>query len=251
MGFPALLAEIRSVATAYPEAYEERPWGELAVKVRKKAFAFLSASDTGMSITTKLPESRQAALALPWCEPTHYGLGKHGWVTARFADPADVDVPTVLGWLEESYRSVAPKTLAKAVPAGGPVPGAEVPLPAVPDAAPGVVVVSDDPLRAERAVRGLAERGLRGLRASTADLDDLADVDAAVIVVDLGRSASIALGLAGQLALLHFDCPLVLAGIRDSRAEEAARAGVPGAALLSREPPGDAAVLDQVAALLS
>ncbi|MEZ4321180.1 MAG: MmcQ/YjbR family DNA-binding protein [Myxococcota bacterium] len=248
--FQNALAELRAVAGAYPEAYEESPWGDLAVKVRKKVFTFLGATDASLSITAKLPESREAALALPYCEPTHYGLGKHGWVTARIRDADELDLPMLLGWLEESYRVVAPKRLGAQVPPGGPIPGSEVPMAPVPDGAPEVVVVSDDVLRADRCIRGLAERGLRGLRASTADLQDLADASAAVLLVDLGRSASVALALAGELALVHFDCPLVLAGIRDGRSEEAARTAVPGAAWLSREPPGDPSVLERVAALV-
>ncbi len=248
--FQDAFAELRAVAGAYPDAYEEQPWGELVLKVRKKVFVFLAASDESLSVTTKLPHSGEAARALPYCSPTGYGLGKHGWVSARLTDPDTVDLPTLLGWLEESYRAVAPKTLARKVPEGGPVPGSEVPLPELDAGAPEVVIVSDDPLRAERCVRGLAHRGIRGLRASTAYLDALADTDAAAIFVDLGRSADIALELAGHLAMLHFDCPLVLAGIRDGRSEESARKAVPGATVFSREPPGDPSVVDGVAGLV-
>ncbi len=264
MTFTALLDELRAVANAYPEAYEERPWGELASKVRKKAFAFWFVRDAPevgedgsekrpvLSATMKLTDSHADALALPQVEPSGYGLGKHGWVTARFHDPAEVDVPTLLMWLEESYRRVAPKTLARKVPAGGPVPTSDDPVPDPPADAPVVMVVSDDSLRAARALTGLATREIRGIRTTTADLDTLADADAQVFVVDLGRSASIALALAEQLALLHFDRPLFLAGIRDARAEEAARSALAGASgvVFLRDPPGDPRVLDAVVAQL-
>lgn len=245
-----LLAEVRAVALSYPDSFEEQPWGDLAVKVRGKVFAFYGVRDGRFSITVKLPRSQPSALASPHVEPTHYGMGKHGWVTARWPDPDEVDLPTVLGWLEESFRAVAPKTLARTVPEGGPVPAEVRELPTVPEGAPRVVVVSDDTLRAARCVRGLAERGVQGVRASTSDLDALADTDAHALIVDLGRSASIALAVAGELAVLRFDCPLVLAGIRDARAEASAREALPAAAAWLREPPGDAAVLDAALAAL-
>jgi hypothetical protein len=51
------------------------------------------------------------ALSLPFAEPTGYGLGKSGWVTARFAAGDDVPVPMLIGWVDESFRAVAPKRL--------------------------------------------------------------------------------------------------------------------------------------------
>lgn len=229
-----LLAELRAAACAYPEAYEEQPWGDLAVKVRGKVFAFYGVRDGSFSVTAKLPRSREAALAMPGVAPTHYGLGKHGWVTGRFP-PEDADLPTLLGWVDESYRAVAPKTLGRSVPEGGPLPLSEGPLPELSPAAPRAVVVSDDPLRAARAIRALAASGVRAERRTTGDLDALAADAPDVLVVDLGRSASIALRLASELAVMHFDCPLVLAGLRD---EAGARAVLPPDASFHREPPG-------------
>ena len=64
-----------------------------------------------MSFSVKLPHSRFFVLDLPNTEPTHYGLGKHGWVTARFPSTPKDAVETYKMWVEESYRSVAPKKL--------------------------------------------------------------------------------------------------------------------------------------------
>src|SRR5436309_10085719 len=85
-GDELILAEkaLRKCALGYPEAYEEFPWGERAIKVRKKVFLFMGAGERGLSLSTKLPESGPAALMMPFAEPTHYGLGKSGWVTAHF-----------------------------------------------------------------------------------------------------------------------------------------------------------------------
>src|SRR5262245_11401884 len=72
-------------ALGYPGAWEDHPWGETVVKVKKKVFVFLGMSDDGLSLSVKLPQSRTFALGLDWATPTAYGLGKAGWVTARFA----------------------------------------------------------------------------------------------------------------------------------------------------------------------
>ena len=52
-------------------------------------------------------------LALPFTEPTGYGLGKSGWVsfTCRAKDVPPMSM--LREWIEESYRAVAPKTLGR------------------------------------------------------------------------------------------------------------------------------------------
>jgi len=100
----------------YPEAYEEFPWGETAIKVNKKVFVFFGRDeelDQQLTVTTKLPESQDAALTLPYVERTGYGMGKSGWVTARFAPRDKVPIDLVSEWIDESYRAVAPKRLVK------------------------------------------------------------------------------------------------------------------------------------------
>ena len=77
-------AKLRKLALAYPEAYEEMPWGHHAVKVRGKTFVFLAADQATFSLSAKLPSSAGVALQLPFALPTEYGLGRSGWVTARF-----------------------------------------------------------------------------------------------------------------------------------------------------------------------
>src|ERR1043165_3156266 len=76
-------SDLRAFALEYPETHEDFPWGERAIKVKGKAFIFMRADDDEVSLSVKLPNSRDMALDLPWAEPTHYGLGKHGWVTAH------------------------------------------------------------------------------------------------------------------------------------------------------------------------
>lgn len=122
-----LEARLRTVALSYPEAREEFPWGERAFKVAGKTFVFLSSDADGVQMAVKLPESRDVALALPFTEPTHYGLGKSGWVTAKLR--ADDDAPMWLleGWIDESYRTIAPRKLA--AQAGQRLPRAAAPAP--------------------------------------------------------------------------------------------------------------------------
>lgn len=102
---------------ALPEVTEDFPWGHRALKVRGKAFVFLSREKGGVSLSVKLPESNAIALSMPFAAPTGYGLGRSGWVTATFSRPSEVPLPLLLAWLEESYRAIAPKRLAGAVEA--------------------------------------------------------------------------------------------------------------------------------------
>jgi hypothetical protein len=63
----------------------------------------------------KLPGSAGIALGLPFCEPTGYGLGKSGWVTARFGEREKPPVDLLERWIDESYRAVAPRRLVNAL----------------------------------------------------------------------------------------------------------------------------------------
>jgi predicted DNA-binding protein (MmcQ/YjbR family) len=103
-------------ALGFPEAYEDHPWGETVVKVNKKIFVFFGvpAEDgDGIGIGVKLPTEGEFARSLPYCEPSGYGLGKAGWVNARFGAAGDVPVDMLKDWIDESYRAVAPKKLIK------------------------------------------------------------------------------------------------------------------------------------------
>ena len=102
---------LKEFALGFPETYEEFPWGHRAVKVGKKVFAFMGLNDEGMFLSVKLPESNHAALALPFTEPTGYGLGKSGWVSANFGLEETPPVELLQDWIEESYCAIAPKKL--------------------------------------------------------------------------------------------------------------------------------------------
>ena len=108
-------AVLRDYALGFPETHEDHPWGHIAVKVKGKAFVFLGGEKGAkeLSLSVKLPQSRDMAADLPFAEPTGYGLGKSGWVTARFEKVGDVPVDLLKSWIEESYRAIAPKKLVK------------------------------------------------------------------------------------------------------------------------------------------
>ena len=103
------LGDLLRSKSRYPEAVEEFPWGHYAFKVKGKSFCFMGKGEPEISLSCKLPQSRDAALGFDWAEPTHYGLGKSGWVTATFAANAKVPVDLLMDWMEESYRAIAPK----------------------------------------------------------------------------------------------------------------------------------------------
>jgi predicted DNA-binding protein (MmcQ/YjbR family) len=111
----SLERELRDYAMGYPEATEDKPWGHSAIKVKGKAFVFLGGEKdtTELSLSLKLPQSRDMAVDLPFAEPTGYGLGKSGWVTARFSKVGDVPLELLKSWIDESYRAIAPKKLVK------------------------------------------------------------------------------------------------------------------------------------------
>jgi predicted DNA-binding protein (MmcQ/YjbR family) len=102
-------ATLRELALGYPETHEDFPWGHSAFKVKEKVFLFMDIDGEGLWISVKLPHSHVRALDLPNTQPTPYGLGKSGWVSASFGPKGEVPIDLVRAWLDESYRAIAPK----------------------------------------------------------------------------------------------------------------------------------------------
>ncbi|MEW2033273.1 MmcQ/YjbR family DNA-binding protein [Streptomyces roseifaciens] len=115
-------ANVRRFALSLPGAVEEFPWEEDAVvKVNKKIFVFLGSEGNtespGISVKLKDEEVHGHAMAVPGAAPTAYGLGRHGWVSIPLTGqsaPAEV----LCDWVEESYRTIAPKRLVAELDAG-------------------------------------------------------------------------------------------------------------------------------------
>jgi predicted DNA-binding protein (MmcQ/YjbR family) len=104
-------ARLRKKALAYPGAHEDMPWGHHAIKVKGKTFVFLAADSETFSLSAKLPSSADVAVTLPFASRTEYGLGRSGWVTARFPRTARIPLDILELWINESYRAIAPKRL--------------------------------------------------------------------------------------------------------------------------------------------
>ena len=104
--------KLRDYALEFPETHEDFQWGERSIKVKGKGFLFMRAEKDEVSLSVKLPNSRDIAIDLPFTEPTHYGMGKYGWVTAHVT-PKNASIDLLKAWIDESYRAVAPKKLVK------------------------------------------------------------------------------------------------------------------------------------------
>ena len=111
----SLELELRDYAMTFPETTEDHPWGHRAMKVKGKTFLFLGGEKDKqeLSLSVKLPNSRDVALDLPFAQPTAYGLGKSGWVSASFDKVSAVPMDMLKAWVEESYRAIAPKRVVK------------------------------------------------------------------------------------------------------------------------------------------
>ena len=108
-------AKLRAFGLGLPEASEDFPWGHTALKVRGKTFVWLDKRDGALSLTVKLPVSRDFALVFDFAEPAGYGLGRSGWISCRFAPDEAADLDLIKRWIAESYRAVAPKKLGAAL----------------------------------------------------------------------------------------------------------------------------------------
>jgi predicted DNA-binding protein (MmcQ/YjbR family) len=121
-----VLQELRAFGLAYPGAHTKSPWpGHLDLAVNDKTFAYLSLEGEPFGISCKLPESAAVALMLPGCTPAAYGLGKSGWVAAKFPDGKPLPVDMLKEWIDESYRAQAPKKFVKQLDGGAAAPAAK------------------------------------------------------------------------------------------------------------------------------
>lgn len=107
-------------ALSFPETEEAHPWGHTVAKVRGKIFVSMSLDGGAFKVSMKLPQSRLFALDRPFCEPTHYGLGAKGWVSAKFGAKDKPPMDLLEGWIEESYRAIAPKKVVAALDGAAP-----------------------------------------------------------------------------------------------------------------------------------
>ncbi|MEP7052983.1 MAG: MmcQ/YjbR family DNA-binding protein [Pseudomonadota bacterium] len=163
-----LRAKLRDFALSLPETSEALPWGERVVKVNKKVFLFMGRDmDPTLGLGLKLSASHAAALSEPSVTRMGYGLGKSGWVSAKFDGPAHPPFAQLRAWVCESYCAVAPKKLGAqlgAAPAAKPAKKAAVrrAVRAVP--APGTSRKPAAPAHPERSEQSSASSGERAQR---------------------------------------------------------------------------------------
>ena len=107
------IERLRRLCLALPEAHEQETWGEVTFRVRTKIFAMASADgDMRSEASMKALREDQAALLAhgePFFFPSY--VGSKGWIGIHLAHPA-LDWDEVGELVTESYRLIAPKTLA-------------------------------------------------------------------------------------------------------------------------------------------
>jgi predicted DNA-binding protein (MmcQ/YjbR family) len=154
------VGQLRAFGLRYPGAHTKSPWpGHLDLAVKDKTFAYLSVDGDPPKISCKLPLSADAALSLPFTEPTPYGLGKSGWVTATFSDDSEVPVELFEQWIDESYRAQAPKRLSASLPEGGP--GGASSEPSVTGKAPRAAATAQGGVRASKKAMAASKKATR------------------------------------------------------------------------------------------
>jgi hypothetical protein len=103
---------MRRLALAMPEAEEKAHFAQPDFRVRGKIFAGLSADEKRG--TLKLTPEIQSTVVAPGSSaftPCSGAWGRSGWT---FVDLASVDVKMLGDLIEEAWRLVAPKSLARA-----------------------------------------------------------------------------------------------------------------------------------------
>ena len=112
-----IVHELRAFGLAYPGAHSKSPWpGHDDLAVKDKTFAYLPAEGEPFSLSCKLPFTGEEARELPYATPTHYGLGRAGWVTVTPSEKQMPALDQLKDWIDESYRAQAPKSLVKQAP---------------------------------------------------------------------------------------------------------------------------------------
>jgi len=106
---------IRDIALAFPEATEKETWGHPTFRVRDKIFVGAGADDAGRTtLTVKAAPGEQDALLAegePFFLPKY--VGSRGWIGLHV--DADTDWRMVAELVVDSYREIAPRSLAAGI----------------------------------------------------------------------------------------------------------------------------------------
>ncbi len=113
-GPPDAIARFRRICFELPEVTEIEAWGHPTFRVKNKIFASAGAERGVWSFGMKTTHEMQAGLVE--CDRRFSiaaYVGKHGWIDMRVDDT--IDWNQVRALVVESYRMIAPKTLAARV----------------------------------------------------------------------------------------------------------------------------------------
>lgn len=117
---PRPLGKLRRICLALPEAHEVEAWGEPTFRVKNKLFAMYASADTHHGsgrpgVWCKAAPGNQGFMVRH--APTRFFVppyvGPSGWV-GIYLD-GDVDWKELTDLINDSYRLVAPKRLARLV----------------------------------------------------------------------------------------------------------------------------------------
>jgi len=112
-------AELTAHGLTFPETTVGPAWQTTrALYVKKKMFCVFGEKGQkldALTVLMKLPISAEMAEELGFVRPAKGWYKQNKWVTAYFGPEDDVlaEMPTLKGWLVQSYIAVAPKTLGR------------------------------------------------------------------------------------------------------------------------------------------
>ncbi len=109
-------AALREFALGLPGAWEDFPWEDDRIaKVGRRCSPSLGAPGRGTTTASRSCCRSPASRRCHWgaARPTGYGLGRANWVTIEVAAEDCPPLEVGLDWIEESYRTIAPKTLVR------------------------------------------------------------------------------------------------------------------------------------------
>lgn len=111
----ATTKRLRAICLALPEAVEKEAWGDPTFRIRDRIFAMEKRGDGRISVWCKsTPDERDVRLlAAPHLFFIPPYVGSKGWIGMRLDD--DPDWEEVASLVQQSYRLIAPRRLAKLV----------------------------------------------------------------------------------------------------------------------------------------
>ncbi len=114
-------AELIAYGLSLPET-DMVPWATAQsqyMRVKGKGFAVFGheAQTDELRIVLKLPISYEMIQELPFVRPSRGWNHQHRWATVHFGPEDDPfsELETLKGWIRQSYRAMAPKTLGRQV----------------------------------------------------------------------------------------------------------------------------------------